>query len=63
MATSLKEVKEKINSTKKTGQITGAMQMISTAKLGQIQSHTVSYQKYSTKIKSVITNKRLSKFK
>ncbi|EKW99011.1 F0F1 ATP synthase subunit gamma [Ligilactobacillus saerimneri] len=56
MATSLKEVKEKINSTKKTGQITGAMQMISTAKLGQIQSHTVSYQKYSTKIKSVITH-------
>ncbi|MCP0885956.1 F0F1 ATP synthase subunit gamma [Ligilactobacillus sp. WILCCON 0076] len=56
MPASLQEVKRRIESTKKTGQITGAMQMVSTAKLSQIQKHTTSYQKYAQKIRSVITH-------
>ena len=56
MPASLQEVKRRIESTKKTGQITGAMQMVSTAKLSQIQKHAVSYQVYAQKIRSVITH-------
>ena len=43
MPASMQEVKRRIVSTKKTGQITGAMQMVSTAKLNQIQKHAASY--------------------
>ena len=32
------------------------MQMVSTAKLSQIQKHSVSYQVYASKIRSVITH-------
>lgn len=56
MPASMQEVKRRIVSTKKTGQITGAMQMVSTAKLNQIQKHAASYQIYSSKIRSVITH-------
>ena len=56
MPASLQEVKRRIESTKKTGQITGAMQMVSTAKLSQIQKHAVSYRVYAQKIRSVITH-------
>lgn len=56
MGASLMEVKRRIVSTKKTGQITGAMQVVSTAKLSQIQRHTQSYQIYASKIRSVITH-------
>lgn len=56
MPASLKEVKRRIDSTKRTQQITRAMQMVSTAKLSQIQKHTASYQTYASKIRSVITH-------
>ena len=56
MAGSLQSVKRRINSTKKTQQITNAMQMVSTVKLNQIQKHTKSYQVYAAKIRSVITH-------
>ncbi|KRM90820.1 F0F1 ATP synthase subunit gamma [Liquorilactobacillus cacaonum] len=56
MGASLQEIKRRISSTKKTEQITGAMQMVSTAKLSQIQRHTTSYQVYARKIRSVITH-------
>ncbi|WP_286006581.1 F0F1 ATP synthase subunit gamma [Ligilactobacillus aviarius] len=56
MAGSLQSVKRRINSTKKTQQITNAMQMVSTVKLNQIQRHTASYQVYAAKIRSVITH-------
>lgn len=56
MPASLQEVKRRIDSTKKTRQITSAMQMVSTAKLSQIQKHATSYQVYATKIRSVITH-------
>ena len=56
MPASMQEVKRRIVSTKKTEQITGAMQMVSTAKLNQIQKHASNYQIYSSKIRSVITH-------
>ena len=56
MPASLQEVKRRIESTKKTSQITSAMQMVSTANLSQIQKHATSYQVYATKIRSVITH-------
>lgn len=56
MPASIQEVKRKISSTKKTGQITTAMQMVSTAKLNQIQKHTTTYQVYASKIRNVITH-------
>lgn len=56
MGASLQEVKRRISSTKKTEQITGAMQMVSTAKLSQIQRHATGYQAYAEKIRSVITH-------
>lgn len=62
MPATLQEVKRKIQSTKKTGQITGAMQMISTVKLSQIQGQTKSYQVYASKIQSVITHLAESHF-
>lgn len=52
----MQEVKRRISSTKKTEQITGAMQMVSTAKLSQVQRHASSYQVYARKIRSVITH-------
>ncbi|MGX5377229.1 F0F1 ATP synthase subunit gamma [Ligilactobacillus sp. LYQ135] len=56
MAESLQNVKRRISSTKKTQQITNAMQMVSTVKLNQIQKHTQGYQVYAAKIRSVITH-------
>ncbi len=56
MPASLQEVKRRISSTKKTGQITTAMQMVSTSKLSQIQKHTTAYQVYASKIRNVITH-------
>lgn len=56
MPATLQEVKRKIQSTKKTGQITGAMQMISTVKLSQIQNHAKNYQIYASKIQEVISH-------
>ena len=47
MAESLMDIKRKIASTKKTGQITQAMQMVSGAKLSQIEKRAKKYQIYS----------------
>lgn len=54
MGASLNDVKHRITSTKKTRQITNAMEMVSQAKLNQIQKHTVSYAEYASQIKSVV---------
>ena len=54
MPASLNEVKRRISSTKKTAQITTAMQMVSTSKLSRIQQHTGGYQDYISKIKLVM---------
>ncbi|GAA6237593.1 F0F1 ATP synthase subunit gamma [Apilactobacillus micheneri] len=54
MAESINEVKHRIASTKSTHQITTAMQMVSTAKLNRIQKHSVSYEQYVSRVKSVV---------
>lgn len=54
MPASLAAVKRKIQSTKSTRQITSAMQMVSTAKLNQIQHHTKTYQVYAAKVKTIL---------
>ena len=56
MAISEQDVKRRIDSTKKTSQITTAMQMVSTAKLNQIQKHTVGYQVYAQKVESIVAH-------
>ncbi len=54
MGASLNDVKHRITSTKKTRQITNAMEMVSQSKLNQIQKHTVSYAEYASQVKSVV---------
>ena len=56
MPASLAAVKHKIESTKSTRQITVAMQMVSTAKLNQIQHHTQSYEVYAEKVKKMLSD-------
>lgn len=56
MPASLQDIQRRIGSTKKTGQITSAMQMVSTAKLNQIQHHTAGYRVYAEKIESVVAH-------
>jgi F-type H+-transporting ATPase subunit gamma len=53
---SLAAVKHKIESTKSTRQITAAMQMVSTAKLNQIQHHTQTYEVYAEKVKKMLSD-------
>jgi F-type H+-transporting ATPase subunit gamma len=53
---SLAAVKHKIESTKSTRQITSAMQMVSTAKLNQIQHHTETYEVYAEKVKQMLVD-------
>lgn len=50
MAESLMDIKRRIASTKKTGQITKAMQMVSGSKLMQIEDKSNAYQIYENKI-------------
>ncbi|AMV59918.1 ATP synthase gamma chain [Pediococcus damnosus] len=56
MAVSEQDVLRRIDSTKKTRQITTAMQMVSTAKLSQIQKHTSGYQVYAEKVESIVAH-------
>lgn len=54
MAESLMDIKRRIASTKKTGQITHAMQMVSGAKLTQIEKQSDVYQLYEQKLKETM---------
>ncbi|MSD82959.1 F0F1 ATP synthase subunit gamma [Lactobacillus curvatus] len=56
MAESLMDIKRRIASTKKTGQITSAMQMVSGAKLSQIEKNSLAYQQYTNKIREIVTH-------
>ncbi|MGU9988764.1 F0F1 ATP synthase subunit gamma [Latilactobacillus curvatus] len=56
MAESLMDIKRRIASTKKTGQITSAMQMVSGAKLSQIEKNSIAYQQYTNKIREIVTH-------
>lgn len=49
MAGSLNEIKEKIISTQKTSHITGAMQMVSAAKLTKSEQTAQDFQIYASK--------------
>ncbi|MDR1473676.1 MAG: F0F1 ATP synthase subunit gamma [Lactobacillales bacterium] len=56
MGTSLNEIKGKITSTKKTSQITSAMQMVSAAKLTKSEQLSRNFQVYASKIRSIVTH-------
>ncbi|MBF0786865.1 MULTISPECIES: F0F1 ATP synthase subunit gamma [unclassified Streptococcus] len=56
MAGSLNEFKTKIASTKKTSQITGAMQMVSAAKLAKSEQLAKSFQIYAGKVRKITTD-------
>ena len=53
---SLKDIQDRINSTKKTQQITRAMQMVSASKLARAEVYAKRYASYSEKIQEVIAN-------
>ena len=56
MAGSLSEIKAKIASTKKTSQITGAMQMVSAAKLTKSEQAAKDFQVYASKVRQITTD-------
>ncbi|QIL50205.1 F0F1 ATP synthase subunit gamma [Weissella coleopterorum] len=56
MAASLQDIQRRIASTKKTRQITSAMQMVSTAKLSQIQRQGGSYHDYSDRLHDMVAH-------
>ncbi|MBS7895177.1 F0F1 ATP synthase subunit gamma [Streptococcus suis] len=56
MAGSLNEIKSKIASTKKTSQITGAMQMVSASKLAKSEQLAQSFQIYASKVHQITTD-------
>ena len=56
MGASLNEIKQRISSTKKTSQITKAMQMVSASKLTKSESHSNSFQVYAHKVREVVTH-------
>ena len=56
MPASLAAVKRKLESTRSTRQITTAMQMVSTAKLNQVQHHTKTYQVYADQVRVILAS-------
>ncbi|WP_010623904.1 F0F1 ATP synthase subunit gamma [Companilactobacillus versmoldensis] len=54
MAESLMDIKRRISSTQKTGQITRAMQMVSGAKLSRIEKQSNAYQIYANKVEDIV---------
>ena len=56
MAGSLSEIKGKIISTQKTSHITGAMQMVSAAKLTKSEQAAQDFQIYASKIRQITTD-------
>ncbi|MGM9988846.1 MAG: ATP synthase F1 subunit gamma [Bacillaceae bacterium] len=53
---SLRDIKTKITSTKKTSQITKAMQMVASSKLHRAEQQAKSYKPYMDKIQEVVMN-------
>ncbi|MDY5172801.1 F0F1 ATP synthase subunit gamma [Enterococcus faecium] len=56
MGASLNEIKTRIASTKKTSQITRAMQMVSASKLTKSESSSQKFQVYATKVREIVTH-------
>lgn len=55
MGASLNEIKQRINSTKKTSHITKAMQMVSASKLTRSEAHSNQFQIYAEKVRELVT--------
>ena len=55
MAQSIKEIKKRITSTKKTGQITKAMYMVSQSKVKKAEKTYKSYKDFMQRISSMIS--------
>ncbi len=53
---SLRDIKSRINSTKKTSQITKAMQMVSASKLNRAENNAKAFVPYMDKIQEVVAN-------
>lgn len=53
---SLNEIKTRIASTKKTSQITKAMQMVSASKLTKSEVYSAKFQIYASKVREVLTH-------
>jgi F-type H+-transporting ATPase subunit gamma len=53
---SLRDIKSRINSTKKTSQITKAMQMVSASKLNRAENNAKAFVPYMEKIQEVVAN-------
>ncbi|OIM27061.1 F0F1 ATP synthase subunit gamma [Oenococcus oeni] len=53
---SLQDIRRRIDSTKKTSQITSAMQMVSSSKLIQIQKHTSGYLDYANHVEAIVAH-------
>lgn len=56
MGASLNEIKQRINSTKKTSHITKAMQMVSASKLTRSEAHSNQFQIYAEKVRELVTH-------
>lgn len=56
MGASLNEIKTRIASTKKTSQITRAMQMVSASKLTKSEVSSQKFQVYATKVREIVTH-------
>ncbi|HIA3651874.1 F0F1 ATP synthase subunit gamma [Enterococcus faecium] len=56
MGASLNEIKTRIASTKKTRQITRAMQMVSASKLTKSEASSQKFQVYATKVREIVTH-------
>lgn len=56
MGASLNEIKTRIASTKKTSQITRAMQMVSASKLTKSEASSQKFQVYATKVREIVTH-------
>ena len=56
MGASLNEIKTRIASTKKTSQITRAMQMVSASKLTKSEASSKKFQVYANKVREIVTH-------
>ena len=56
MASSIREIKQRVVATKKTSQITSAMNMVSASKLKSAEKQTILFRPYMDKIESIISN-------
>ena len=56
MAASIRDIKQKVVATKKTSQITNAMNMVSASKLKGAQKSTESFRPYMQRIEEIVCN-------